>query len=981
MKEESLSASKDLHSEDYRRFIISILRLFIKTDLWENKYKVLVNQENMELWRRVMIPDNKNDITIREIGKAILKYIFPMYLIKRNVDKPVSVLTNFNLHYMKKERQAEIALKLGLNKWIQGTDLSVKTLKQVNSSFFGVLQILGDRIEEGTGNNLVETLVTYVYDNLIRIDPKIGEGDNKSKVGSIFKVFYPEEQKVHIIKGHDGKVIKGELIISTPLLEELRGAGITISDRYEAFGNTNESIERDIYDRIMYQLNLYLKMHDIEEVRMMKTLASLSEDEREFVLNFAKDSGYKYIIRETPSKGFTRTSQTNFVVGVDYNNEPTILYSIVTNRREYNPTSGRTETVNAKEITMKGFIRKIKLDRERGNIQPPQRKVPTSITPITVKEEETPSTKKPKRLISIQPRSLKKSEILTSTAATSIIIDYYLDHEFNVAYNVEDKIRYKSIITDYLPFDLLVENFDKSLSNDLIVEALTLRLAAHNLGKTQYQDVEYIVQGDKLCSLSIILNNKDIIKSNFVVLKQVQIYFQPFRQIVFIPEFDGFSNISMKHIRNIIEVIKQRPEFKTLIPCISFSFKYPLDGYLNPVDETLLEESFETYMSIGNEEKTSIIEEERVIMSIYDYDWDIDNLETNDKLREFATFIGANVDNERIHPNVYDVASDVRSLLLFSPKSKFFVGILFSELEQLKIAVRFDIRCESMHPDSVGMFVNKFVQSVGGIIPDRICVKPGTQGLSFTTLEVFEKYKILLEIHIDIPSDSSTDTALTKGDFRDSIDLMIQAADPKIEYLRWTLFADTPLPKNNLVQSYVGGAITKYRLLIGQEDDAQVYADLENSMQNLIDNTYLPVFREIIVPGIVSPKVKLLKLEDLLYSSDISIEETVKSSGKMSIPQFNKKLKDITSSKYRDETGRKRSYVHSGTKRSPGLRVEKREIKRVWRGRGGEREESSITRGSGRGRGRGGEESTRREEITTRGRGRGDSTRKYKRKD
>lgn len=978
MKEESVS--KDLHSEDYRRFIISVLRLFIKTDLWENKYKVLVNQENMELWRRVMVPDNKNDITIREIGKAILKYIFPMYLIKRNVDKPVSVLTNFNLHYMKKERQAEIALKLGLNKWISGNDFSVKTLKQVNSSFFGVLQILGDRIEEGTGNNLVETLVTYVYDNLIRIDPKIGEGDNKSKVGSIFKVFYPEEQKVHIIKGHDGKLTKGELIISTPLLEELRGAGITISDRYEAFGNTNESIERDIYDRIMHQLNLYLKIHDIEEVRMMKTLSSLSEEEREFVLNFAKDSGYKYIIRETPSKGFTRTSQTNFVVGVDYNNEPTILYSIVTNRREYNPTSGRTETVNAKEITMKGFIRKIKLDRERGNV-PLQRKVPTSITPTAVKEEETPSTKKPKRLISIQPRSLKKSEILPSATT---IIDYYLDHEFNVAYNVEDKITYRSIVTDYVPFDLLIENFDKSLTNDVIVEALTLRLAAHNLGKTQYQDIEYIVQGDKLCSLSIISTNKDIIKSNFVVLKQVQLYFQPFTHIIFIPEFDGFSTITMNYVRNIIEVIKQRPEFKTLIPCISFSFKYPLDGYLNVVDEAGLEESFETYMSIGNEEKTSIIEEERVIVSIYDYDWDIDNLETNDKLREFATFIGINVKDESNHPNVYDVASDVRSLLLFSPKSKFFVGTLFSELEQLKIAVRFDIRCESMHPNIVGTFVDKFVQNVGGgIIPDRICVKPGTQGLSFTTLEVFEKYKILLEIHIDIPSDSSTDMALTKGDFRDSIDLMIQAADPKIEYLRWTLFSDTPLPKNNLVQSYVGEAITKYRLLIGQEDDDQVYADLKHSMQNLIDNTYLPVFREIIVPGIVNPKVKFPKLEDLLYSSDISIEETIKSSGKMSIPQYNKKLKDVTSSAYRDETGRKRSYVHSGTKRSPGLRVEKREIKRVWRGRGRGEEESSTTRGSGRGRG----ELTRREETTTRGRGRGDSTRqvdsirKYKRKD
>lgn len=173
-------------------FINKLLTPIIKNQKDRNKY---LDKNAMVVWARAFThetaspTDNYEDLEF--LGDAILKAVFPKYLMNRLPKLHKGEYTELNVAYMSKIMQAQLSRKLGLGDYIRvvGIERAILNLEtDVFESFFGALDTISDSIFFGLGFGNCYNMITYIFSDE-EIDEKKGSGSAKTQVLQMFVRF------------------------------------------------------------------------------------------------------------------------------------------------------------------------------------------------------------------------------------------------------------------------------------------------------------------------------------------------------------------------------------------------------------------------------------------------------------------------------------------------------------------------------------------------------------------------------------------------------------------------------------------------------------------------------------------------------------------------------------------------------------------------------------------------------------------------
>jgi len=181
-------------------FLNVLLQPIIKNQNERNKY---LDDKAMVIWAQafthetVSPSDNYEDLEF--LGDAILKAVFPKYLMKRLPHLHKGEYTELNVAYMSKIMQAQLSRKMGFSEYIRvkGIDRAILNLEtDVFESFFGALDTISDLIIPGIGFANCYNMIIHIFQD-VDIDESKGRGSAKTQVIQMFVRFdlpKPEEQ-------------------------------------------------------------------------------------------------------------------------------------------------------------------------------------------------------------------------------------------------------------------------------------------------------------------------------------------------------------------------------------------------------------------------------------------------------------------------------------------------------------------------------------------------------------------------------------------------------------------------------------------------------------------------------------------------------------------------------------------------------------------------------------------------------------------
>jgi dsRNA-specific ribonuclease len=184
--------SEELRVKEFQIYLSKLLYAFI-----DNKdviYKML-GPEQMRIWIQAFTHQSANHQSNYEVletlGDISLSYAFKKYLFLTYKDITQGAISEYNHYYTSKEYLGNIGLGLGFKNWIIAKiNVNESILEDVTESFIGVIDLLGDRIQDGLGILLVSKFVTLLFKE-VTLDKSIELGPPKTRLeqyGSRLKI-------------------------------------------------------------------------------------------------------------------------------------------------------------------------------------------------------------------------------------------------------------------------------------------------------------------------------------------------------------------------------------------------------------------------------------------------------------------------------------------------------------------------------------------------------------------------------------------------------------------------------------------------------------------------------------------------------------------------------------------------------------------------------------------------------------------------
>lgn len=244
--------------DTFKSFLDTILRRIIKSPQDRQKY---LTPDALVIWTRafthetVSPSDNYEDLEF--LGDALLKAVFPKYLMKRLPHLHKGEYTELNVFYMSKMTQSDLSRKLGFNRYIRvkGLDRSILNLDtDVFEAFFGALDEVSDLVSPGLGFINCYNMIVDIFKD-VYIDESKGFGSAKTQVIQMFVRFdlpKPEEQT----SGSEVSIVAGSQMAKfLGTQDRLLGRAVAAKDKdaeFEAYkqviSNLSEKGLIEIYD-------------------------------------------------------------------------------------------------------------------------------------------------------------------------------------------------------------------------------------------------------------------------------------------------------------------------------------------------------------------------------------------------------------------------------------------------------------------------------------------------------------------------------------------------------------------------------------------------------------------------------------------------------------------------------------------------------------------------------------------------------------
>lgn len=224
--------------QSLQSFLNGLLQPIIKNQSERNRY---LDANAMKIWatafthETVSPSDNYEDLEF--LGDAMLKAVFPKYLMKRFPHLHKGEYTELNVAYMSKIKQAELAQSMGLNNHIRvaGIERSILNLDtDVFESFFGALDTISDAIVPGIGFSNCYNMILNIFQN-IDIDESKGRGSAKTQVIQMFVRFDLPKPIEYV---DDGKEIT--VIINPNAIKFLKSQGMNITDKVIGYNTATQ---------------------------------------------------------------------------------------------------------------------------------------------------------------------------------------------------------------------------------------------------------------------------------------------------------------------------------------------------------------------------------------------------------------------------------------------------------------------------------------------------------------------------------------------------------------------------------------------------------------------------------------------------------------------------------------------------------------------------------------------------------------------
>jgi len=301
----------------------------------------LVDQEPMLLWAKTFTHETynpnlgQNYEELEKLGDAVMKTIFIKYLMIRFANINRAILSELSNHYLSKEKQAQIALNLGLDKWILIlVDKNTHIFEDLLESLFGALLQIGDLVfKVGGGYVLCYNLLVSIY-NSIDIDLSFAKGRSKTQVKQTFeKMSWPSLKELW---DANADATSGILYLKMDhcVLSSLANYGINFPNDIlaSAEGSTKKVATNNAY---------IIALNRLTELGITQEWADLQREQNEFMvpelapyyqgaLSRIQRDGYIDMFFRLPRKG-TGGCYVQ-LIGVDKNDNLVVLKTVVDNK-------------------------------------------------------------------------------------------------------------------------------------------------------------------------------------------------------------------------------------------------------------------------------------------------------------------------------------------------------------------------------------------------------------------------------------------------------------------------------------------------------------------------------------------------------------------------------------------------------------------------------------------------------------------------